>query len=416
LFAGTEFGLFFSPDGGGRWIRLESGIPVIAVRDLEIQRRESDLVVTTFGRGFFILDDYSPLRGLSEAALKEEARLFPVKRAWMYIEDAPMALKGKAFQGEGFYAAPNPPFGAVFTYHLAEEIRTLEKQRQEREKETEEEDGNLSYPSWDELRAEDREEDPTIVLTVSGSDGSVVRRIAGPVKAGFHRVAWDLRYPASNPTRLKPETQSPWSDPPQGPLAAPGRYRVQLAKRVGGKLTPLGDPVEFETAPLGLASLPATDREALVAFQQMTARLQRAVLGAVRSAKEGRKRLDHIKKALDDTPGAGVELMDRARELVSRLRDLQVRLSGDRTVSGRNEPTPPSISDRVDRIVWGQWNSTSAPTRTNRDAYRYTSQQFEPVLNDLRRLIETDLRDLEAAMEAAGAPWTPGRVPRWSPE
>jgi photosystem II stability/assembly factor-like uncharacterized protein len=416
LFAGTEFGLFFSPDGGERWIRLKGGIPVIAVRDLEIQRRESDLVVATFGRGFFILDDYSALRGLSEATLEEEARLFPVKRAWMYVEDAPMALKGKAFQGEGFYSAENPPFGAVFTYHLAEEIRTLEEQRKEREKETEEEGGSLSYPSWDELRAEDREEDPTIVLTVSGTDGSVVRRIAGPVKAGFHRVAWNLRYPAPNPTRLKPREQSPWSDPPQGPLAAPGRYRVQLAKRVGGKLTALGDPVEFETVPLGLASLPAKDREALVAFQRKTARLQRAVLGAVRSAEEGRERLDHIKKALDDAPGAGVELMDRARELESSFRDLQVRLSGDRTISGRHEPTPPSISDRIGRIVWGQWNSTSAPTQTNRDAYRYASQQFEPVLRDLRRLIETDLRELEAAMEAAGAPWTPGRVPRWSPE
>ena len=369
-------------------------------------------------RGFYILDDYSPLRGMSEAMLAgRSGDCSRSRRAWMYVRGRADGSQGqRRSRATGFYAAKNPPFGAVFTYHLAEEIQTLEKQRQEREKETEEEGGSLSYPSWDELRAQDREEDPTIVLTVSGTDGSVVRRIAGPVKAGFHRVAWNLRYPAPNPTRLKPREQSPWSDPPQGPLAAPGRYRVQLAKRVGGKLTALGDPVEFETVPLGLASLPATDREALVAFQRKTARLQRAVLGAVRSAREGRERLDHIKKSLDDTPGAGLELMDRARALESSLRDLQDRLSGDRTISRRHEPTPPSISDRVDRVVWGQWNSTSAPTETHRDAYRYASQQFEPVLRDLRRLIETDLVELEAAMEAAGAPWTPGRVPRWTPE
>jgi photosystem II stability/assembly factor-like uncharacterized protein len=416
LFAGTEFGVFFTTDGGTRWVRLKGGIPVIAARDLEIQRRENDLVVATFGRGFYILDDYTPLRGLDEAALEEEARLFPVKKTWMYIQDAPMGLKGKAFQGHAFYTAPNPPFGAVFTYHLAEEIKTLEKIRQDEEKKIEEADGDLPYPSWDELRSEDREETPAIVLTVTDADGAVVRRITGKVKAGFHRVAWDLRYPAANPTRLKPKDPSPWSDPPTGPLVAPGRYTVTMAKRVGGKLTPLGEPQSFETVPLGLASLPTADREGLLAFQRKVAGLQRAVLGAVRAAREAANRIDHIKKALDATPDAGVELMDRARELETRLKDLQIELSGDRTIASRWEPTPPSISDRMERIVWGQWTSTSAPTSTNRDAYRFASETFEPVLDGLRQLVEVDLHELEAEMEAAGAPWTPGRVPRWSPE
>jgi hypothetical protein len=191
---------------------------------------------------------------------------------------------------------------------------------------------------------------------------------------------------------------------------------VSLAKRVGGELTTLGASQSFETVPLGLATLPAADREGLVAFQRKVARLQRAVLGAVRATQEAADRIEHIKKALDDTPGASVELMDRARELDTRLRDLQVLLSGDRTRSRRWEPTPPSISGRVDRMVWGQWASTSAPTTTNREAYRYASEEFEPVLRDLRQLVEVDLRDMEAEMEAAGAPWTPGRVPRWSPE
>ena len=99
-----------------------------------------------------------------------------------------------------------------------------------------------------------------------------------------------------------------------------------------------------------------------------------------------------------------------------RLRDLQTKLNGDRTVASRSEPTSPSISGRVQRIVSGQWASTSAPTQTNRDAYRYAAEAFAPLLADLRRLIETDLEKLEREIEAVGAPWTPGRVPRWSPQ
>jgi len=167
LFAGTEFGVFFTNDGGGHWIRLQGGMPTIAVRDLEIQRRENDLVVGSFGRGIFILDDYTPLRGLTEAHLKAEARLFPVKQARMYVRNAPIGLRGKAFQGDAFYTAPNAPFGAVFTYHLAEEIGTLKAARQEREQAIEDEGGTLFYPTWDELRSEDREEDPAVVLTVT---------------------------------------------------------------------------------------------------------------------------------------------------------------------------------------------------------------------------------------------------------
>jgi len=413
LFAGSEFAVFFTVDGGGRWVRLKGGVPTVAVRDLEIQRRENDLVVGTFGRGIYILDDYTALREVNEELLESEAALFPVRRAWMYVERGDLDTR---FQGTNYYRAPNPPFGAVFTYYLKDEIKTLKKQRQEREKETEEEGGKLSYPSWDELRAEDREEEPTILLTITDDDGNVVGRLNGPVKAGFHRVAWNLRYPPSEPVRLPPPEYAPWDQPPNGPLAMPGTYHVSLAKRVDGKVHQLGESRKFETQVLGHAILPAGDRAELLEFQQRVARLQRAVLGTARAASQAREGIDHIKKALDAKPDAPAELAERIRDLENRLQDLQVELNGDRTIRRRNEPTPPSIVARVQRIVGGQWTSTSAPTQTNRDAYRYASSLFEPVLAELQSLIETDLEALHQELESAEAPWTPGRVPRWQPE
>jgi hypothetical protein len=120
LFAGTEFGLFFTVDGGKKWLRLKGGLPTIAVRDIAIQAREGDLVIATFGRGFYVLDDLTPLRSLTPAVLEREAVLFPVRPVLMYVPSRPLGLRGKAFMGSSFFTAPNPPFGAIFTYNLAD--------------------------------------------------------------------------------------------------------------------------------------------------------------------------------------------------------------------------------------------------------------------------------------------------------
>jgi hypothetical protein len=85
-------------------------------------------------------------------------------------------------------------------------------------------------------------------------------------------------------------------------------------------------------------------------------------------------------------------------------------------VARRNEPTLPSIRERVQRVVGGLWTTTSAPTGTQQEAYTIAARQFAELLPKLTALVETDLAGLEAQAEAAGAPWTPGRVPRWQPE
>jgi len=203
---------------------------------------------------------------------------------------------------------------------------------------------------------------------------------------------------------------------PFGPLAAPGRYTVSLAKRVGGVVTPLGQPQTFAAVPLGTASLPPADRKALLAFEEKTGRLQRAVLGAVRAAGEAQTRIDHLKKALVDALAADPKLPAALRAIEAHLKDLQIVLNGDTALASRNESTPPSIVDRVQTIVGGHWDSTSAPTATHRRNYDIAAQEFSPVLAKLRTLSLVDLEKLEDEAEAAGAPWTPGRVPDWKPE
>jgi len=414
LFAGTEFGLYFTIDGGQKWIQLKGGLPTIQVRDLTIQKRENDLVVGTFGRGIYILDNYTPLRLLRPEMLKQDAELFPVKDALMYIQAQPLGLRGKAFQGESFFAAENPPFGATFTYYLKDELKTKKARRQDAEKEAAKKNPNVALPSLSQLSAEEEEEPPAIILTVTDSTGRVVRRLTGPVTAGMQRVTWDLHYPPSTlPPPPNPDNEDPFNEGPSGPLVMPGAYRVAVARRVDGVMTPLSQPQDFQVTVEGLNGMASADRLALVEFQQKVARLQRAVQGALEASNALKPRLALIHRALLETPAAGDKLLDDAAALDKRNNDILRALRGDNALRARNINLPPSISERVGDIVGGQRLSTSRPTQTQINQYNAAAQDFETALAQLRQLIEVDLTRLEKAMEAAGAPWTPGRIPEW---
>ena len=415
LFVGTEFGVFFTRDGGNHWVQLDEGIPVSACRDLEIQRRENDLVVATFGRGFYVLDDYTPLRNLTPADLEIPAKIFPVREGLMFQVAAPLGYRDEGFQGASFYTAANPPYGAVITYHLAKDLQNLEKIRREVEKKKFEEGQPVYYPSWEELRAEDREHDPAIILSITDPQGKVVRRLTGPTKKGFHRVAWDFHYPPTDPVELaQGGPRAPWDDPPLGPLAIPGTYQVSLAKRERGVDTPLAGPAAFQIRPLQLNTTQTADFEAFTAFQQEAATLSRAVQGAARTAGEASTKLDHIRQAILDTPTLATGLIGEVDALETRLADLEITLNGDRTISGRSEPTTPGIRQRVGRVMYGISTNTSGPTQTQRDNLTLSAKLFKPWLAELKVLVTKDLHNLEQRLEAAGAPYTPGRFPVWS--
>ena len=196
LFAGTELGAFFTIDGGAHWVRLKGGLPTIAVRDMVIQAREGDLVIATFGRGFYVLDDITPLRQMKAESTEQAAAMFPVKDALLYVERHPLGGPKKGFQGDAFYAAENPPYGAVFTAYLKEKIKTKKEKRQEAEKEAAKKNQTLPYPTNDELRAEAEEAKPEVYFVVYDESGAAIRRVEGSTDAGFQRAAWDLRYPA----------------------------------------------------------------------------------------------------------------------------------------------------------------------------------------------------------------------------
>jgi photosystem II stability/assembly factor-like uncharacterized protein len=416
LFVGTEFGVYVTIDGGKSWVQMKGGLPVIPIRDIAIQEREGDLVLATFGRGFYVLDDYTALRTLNADLIAGEATLLPVQEASLYF---PASLDA-GFQGDAFFTSPNPPVGATFTYYVGRAPQSRKQKRQEAEKAAIKKNEDITPPTWEELRAEDREESPSIVLTVTDETGNVVRRLSGPASKGFQRVTWDMRLPSATPVTAiargdDDDLTALFGGPTGGPLVAPGSYRVQLAKRVDGVLTPLGTPQTFAAAPLAEPTLGAPDRAARLAFQQRVAKLQRAVLGSAQALTEATTRLAILKQAVDQAPGADSALRNEIVAVEDKARALQNELTGDRVVATRSEPTAPGIQDRVGNIVQGSWSYSGAPTATNRRDYDIAAQQFGGWLDRLRQLVETDFKRLGDRAEAAGVAWTPGRVPVWTP-
>jgi hypothetical protein len=410
LFVGTEFGLYFTVDEGAHWIRLKGGLPTIQVRDIDIQRTENDLALGTFGRGFYILDDYTPLRQVSEEALENDAVLFPTKTALRYVEKRSRI----GSRGATFFSADNPPFGAVFTYYLKDGFKSLEEQRIEAEKKARKVDETPKIPTYDQLRDEEEQIDPKIFLTVRDSAGDVIRRVGGNTTKGIHRVSWDLRHPSARPTSIKKaKERAPWERNPVGPLALPGTYTVTLSSTVDGVTTDLSEPQSFEVVDLGLNTFAADDPVAAREFQEKTWDLERAVRGALKWASEAESRLAHTRKALFDTPAADTALLAESQRLQTELDDILVKLSGDETRKDRNVFTPPSISERVYRIVRSHWDTTSAPTQTEKDGYEWAADAFSKELARLKAFA-SDLEAFEDQLEAAGAPWTPGRLPNWT--
>jgi len=410
LFAGTEFGLFFTIDGGEKWIQLKGKLPTIAVMDLAIQERENDLVLATFGRGFYILDNYSPLRDITTDSLQNKSLLFPVKDPWMFIPSQPLGDNGKAAQGAAYYTASNPPFGAEFTYYLKESIKTKKEIRREEEKKLIKEDKPVPFPSNEELRQEDNEPVPYLLFTVYDDAGNVVRKLTAKADAGIHRITWDLRCPSTDPIKTAGKE---FSNKAGGMLVPPGNYSVVLSKCVDGVITQLNGPQKFTAKVLSNSSLPESDRNALAAFQEKVFELNRAVMGAVNIANDVSGRIKLIKTALQNTPDAAVDMLNKADSIDAQTAEIIRQLTGDKSLIDRNINVPPSIVDRVQTIIGDEWQSTSAPTKTDEDNFNNAGELFSPVLSKLKTLVDVDLKNLDKEMESKGAPWTPGRIPDW---
>ena len=410
LFVGTEFGVFTSNNGGMNWKQIKSGVPTIAVRDLAIHKRETDLVLGTFGRGFLVLDDYSSLRDMSDATLSSEAKLFSVRDTWLYEQSFPLGLPGKSFQGDNYFQGDNLAPSAIFTYYLKDEIKSLKDERRENEKD--QTDNN--YPSYDALKAERMESAPQLIFTVTNGEGKVVRKLFTKPKKGVNRIQWDLRYTDTDPINLtKPSFYNPWSDSDKGILVKPGDYTVAMASLVRGEYKELSEPVTFRVKALQNATLPAMDRDALDEFNRKVLNLS-GVVGATRQTiREIENQLKHIDETLRRAEVAHNSLtVTQINDIRTALDELKTNLNGDRVARTLDIDKPPTVGQRVGYLTYSLFASTSPPTKTNMDSYAIAEAEFPAILERVRKVATEDLVKLQNALNEVGAPYTPYSIPR----
>jgi photosystem II stability/assembly factor-like uncharacterized protein len=406
LFAATEFGLCFTIDGGRKWIKFTGGVPTISFRDLAIQRRENDLVGASFGRGFYVLDDYSLLRDLSEEQLKSEATLFSVRKAWWYIERPVLSFRKNGPFGASHFIAPNPPFGAVFNYYLAEELKTKRTARQEKEKELIEQKKNVQFPGWEEVETERRQEEPMIWLTVKDGQGNVVRRLEGSTKKGFHRGTWDLRFPSTIALDLEEEKIS---NNEIGVMAAPGNYTVTLSKQVDGIVTLLSDSIPFEVKRLRKGALDGAEPEKTAAFWQEIAGLQRSATAATLALKNALKKVDAMKIVLSLTPALPGNFDSKLFRIKQSLLELDEKLNGNRSREQIGEENNPTIKDRINVAMRGTFYSTYGPTPTHIRSLEIARSEVNDLKSKLDKILKLDIPELEKELSEAGAPWMEGQ-------
>ena len=416
LFVGTEFGVFFSYNGGEEWKQLKAGLPTIAVKDIEIQERENDLVLATFGRSFYVLDDYSSLRSL-KSNMDSKAAIFEIKKSLMYMDARPLGLRGKGSQGESHYTAKNPPLGAVITYFLNDTLKTNKQNRRKAEKQLIKKNEDVKYPTLEELRAEDREEKPYLIFTIYDKDGNEVRKMVERPSLGLNRIVWDFRMTPQSNIKLKSSQPGRYGEANAGPLALPGTYSVSLQKVVNGVATTMVDETPFECEWLEQLTLPAESKEELLAFQQKVDRLRKAIDAAGEVLEEDKKRLKFIGAAIKSYPGLDVQFISKVKSLDKIRDDIVVKMYGDPSLSKRDIEQNESIASKVGIVIWNMWRNRSKPTETNKMLYDNASTGFEKVISQMTSL-DKEIKVLEKYLEDNDVPFTPGRglIMKWNKE
>jgi hypothetical protein len=394
MFIAAEYGIYFTYNGGKNWVKLSGGVPTISFRDITIQRREDDLVGASFGRGFFILDDITPLRNFDPALLSKEATLFPTKDAYWYREASRVGS-----QGDAEYKAPNAPFGARFTYYLADSFKSLKDERKEREK------SNTDFPGWEALEKETNQEGPLVLLQIKDASGNLVNTVKAPNKKGFNRVNWRLNYPDMRGERLSQDGDGIGTG---SVMVTPGTYTATLMKRVDGETTTLQGPQEFNVVPMYEGALPRKSYDDMSRFREDVIAFQQDLTATNMLMSRQLQRIRAMKRAANKTTAPNDVLLRDINTARLQLLAVEKTLRGDSVKDEIGERSAPTANDGSG-ITWRAFGNTYGPTGNHKALLARVKSQLKTVKAELRAISETTLPNLERRLKAAGAPWIEGQ-------
>ena len=396
LFAATEYGVYTSLNGGDSWQKLP-GTPTISFRDITIQKRENDLVAASFGRGFFVLDDYSALREFTESNLNQKGKLFSPRPAKWFV---PRSNTGNT--GADYYFAKNPEFGAVFTYHLADDYKTQKQIRVSKEKKIK--NSNIPFPGWDALDAEGRESTAKVILTIHDGAGNIINKVSQKASKGSHRIAWDLTH--FNPFAISSDGSSRRRYGGGGAMVIPGNYSASLHLEKEGSVTPLDGPISFEVKPIREGVLKGASYEDYDSFRVALTELMKEMNAVQDVFSESIKKHKALKVALSRSNIAPGPIEGQLASLDNEINAIN-KLSGSPSRSEIGERNPATMQSYLYNAMNGMENSYG-PTGINKKSFEIAKKMLTTIKAKVEAL-DSSITPIEKALKAAGAPYINGQ-------
>ena len=443
LFLGTEYGVYVSLNQGEKWHKFSSGLPTISVRDLAIQKRENDLVIATFGRSFYVLDDYSPLRLINDETLASEAVLFPPKKALQYNQ-----IYGKSgSSGGATFTAKNPEYGAVFSYYLKEGFTSLKSKRLKAEiskkgdqslieklaqngyktpssiideelkklvkitgadkkkiqklKEVlmQQKNKDIPFPGWKALDAERNESKPEIVLVIKNKSGEIIAQLSRPLTKGLSRVNWYLN--TIEPTVSNSNSNYNYYDVYQ--MATPGVYTVSMFKRIDGELTPLAKAQSFEIERIRKNTLINPMAEKHEAYYKSIVELTKKVKTLEHHVNKAHKRVKTYEKNLKYIKEKRTTLTKEVYSLIQSMNELKREVGGSKSKADVGEKDFSTLNERLSNAKGGWSPNSYGPTELHMQSFDMASKLFERLKPKADRYISL-VKELGKKLEEAGGP------------
>jgi hypothetical protein len=399
LFIGTEFGIYFTINGGDSWKQLKNGLPTISFRDLVIQREHDDLVAASFGRSFYVLDNYAFLRELSNDLLQEDAVLFKPRNTYLFRPRRNGRQKSGSLGGQHFYGK-NPEHGVLFDYYIKEKPKTNKEKRTKTEKELNNKNKDIDFPGWKALAAERYENTPQYWLEISDSQGNIIRKLKLKNSKGIHRTAWDMKgsspWPVTKNTTDKNNQNRGW-------YVASGNYIAQLYRVEGQNISSLGNRVEVNLKPLKKSTLTPQSivNQKVFANQYMDAQVRRSILFKRYNEVQNKAKALLVATKKGSSPLSTV--IKPLQIINDSIIELKTSLYGNEAKKAVGEKTYPTLNDRMNAAGASLWGSSYGPTQTSKNSLA--------IANELMKIYEDKIADLNTHLKKqyeelldAGAP------------
>ncbi len=410
LFCATEFGFYTSVDGGENWIQLSSGLPTIAVRDIAIQKQYNDIVLATFGRSFYILDDYSALRKVNKDFLNNKnAYIFDIPTAQVYVP------KGSRYgQGATYYHGQNPEFGANFTFYLKDVPKTLKQIRQEKEKDLFENNEPIAQLSWREKEDEDREIPPYLVFTIADVNDNTIRKLNIKPKKGINKVNWDLKFPAINP-QSKISEFNPYKNESSSLMVMPGTYKIKMGIVVRKEYKDLTDFKNFEIKPITNLKLTKAQRKDFMDFQLELMNMLRVMWATFNYYEDLYSQLNSLKQVAVSSPKTDYSMIEKINKNIDKLDTLKYIIYGPDAKASWEE-VPPQIMPiwtRMQAIIYAHWNASHSITQTEIENFNIVEKQFTKVYKKIKNIGEVVIPEIKQELNDKKTRAIPGYLPDW---